>query len=76
MTHLSLTPTLSQRESVLDADWLSLTRNDRQCPLSPGGRELERGGFCAHFHPHPDPLPSREREKTSVWLLCGKSVVS
>ena len=28
---------------------------------SPGGRELEGGGF--HPQPHPSPLPSREREQ-------------
>jgi len=42
-------------------------------PLSPGGRELERGGRIKEFHPHLNPLPSREREFGVLSPLAGES---
>src|SRR5215510_9997346 len=41
-------------------------------PPSPGGRELEGGGFAAAWHPHPGPLPSRERENPPFLVLFPK----
>jgi hypothetical protein len=52
-------PSIKSRISNnIKAQNIQLTAKVLNNSLSPGGRELERGGF----HPHLNPLPSRERK--------------
>lgn len=72
----TLTPPLSP-STVLRTDLAGLTtrqfenqgKSGAVFPLSPGGRELERGGEYPFFHTLPGPLPSRERGTSSDAFL-------